>query len=289
MAQHLLQPVCTNKSFHFCLTTALKQNCGVDWNETSERIEGSYQHWSVPLQPRRSYKNQSTIRLFETDPLCLFLWYSELCLLKVSGCISLHQVCISMSLLTLCTLGTWQQESVPNARLYDSLHHVCHKSAQVCKQCASSLHFYQPGVSPRKSPGWYADLVQNTCILCTLCADLMHTISEKVCIWRTMHTWPRVCKNLACTLRTLFLWCAKSAQCFKPSQTNLAKHLAIQHLCTRKEYWSSPGRAPAGSPPPLLSEGQRADLMHTCYTHNTHHIHTNYIDCTQNAYCVHTK
>ncbi len=99
----------------------------------------------------------------------------------------------------------------------------------------------------------------------------------------------QVYKNLACTLCTLFLWSAKSAQCFKLSQANLAKHLGIQHLFTHRAYRSRPGRAPAGSPPPLLSERQRADLMHTCCTHNVCHMHTNYIDCTQNAYCVHTK
>jgi hypothetical protein len=33
------------------------------------KAPGSYQHGSVPLPPRRSYKYQSTIRLFETDPL----------------------------------------------------------------------------------------------------------------------------------------------------------------------------------------------------------------------------
>jgi hypothetical protein len=38
----------------------------------------------------------------------------------------------------------------------------------------------------------------------------------------------------------------------------------------------------------LLSERQRADVMHTCCTHNAYHMYTNYIDCTENTYCVHT-
>ncbi len=80
-------------------------------------------------------------------------------------------------------------------------------SAQVCIKYASGVQFYQRKYFSRKTFLWYAGLVQNTCILCTLCADLVHTFSEKVCIWRTMHTWPECAslqKSGMHTLHTFF-------------------------------------------------------------------------------------
>ncbi len=52
---------------------------------TSRPVEapGSYQHGSVPLQPRRSYKNRCTIRLFKTDPVCFFLMI--FCIMSAKG------------------------------------------------------------------------------------------------------------------------------------------------------------------------------------------------------------
>ena len=66
---------------------------------------GSNQHGSIPLAPRGSCKNQSTVRKFATDE------------------------------------NRKVQELHANARVYKSLHNVCSKSAEVCKKCASSLHY----------------------------------------------------------------------------------------------------------------------------------------------------
>ncbi len=57
------------------------------------------------------------------------------------------------------------------------------------------MHFHHQAVFPSKKTWWLADLVQNTCILCTLFADLVHSFSEKVCIRNTLHTWPE-CASL---------------------------------------------------------------------------------------------
>jgi hypothetical protein len=128
---------------------------------------------------------------------------------------------------------------------------VCIVSVTSLLKCANSLHqiciFTNRGFSPQNPPvgmhtwcrprAYFADFV-------SLCADLVHTFSEKVCIWLTMHTWPECASLQKIGMHTLhtFFWCAKSAQCFQPSQANLAKHLAIQHLCTRR---ASPPHAPS--------------------------------------------
>ncbi len=91
-----------------------------------------------------------------------------------------------------------QQKSVPDAHLYACLHHFCIMSAQVCTRYAQSLHFYQPGDFPRKKPGWFADFVQKTCTLCTLCADFVYTtcilIFESVHLAHFAHL-AQVCKS----------------------------------------------------------------------------------------------
>ncbi len=43
------------------------------------------------------------------------------------------------------------------------------------------MHFYQRKFFPRKKCCWFADLGQNTCILCTLCSDLVHTLCVGQC------------------------------------------------------------------------------------------------------------
>ncbi len=81
------------------------------------------------------------------------------------------------------------------------------------------------------------------CMLCTLCADLVHTFLKK-CAFGTLCTLGRsvqVWEKLACTLCTLFFWCAKSAQRFKTLSGKSSKHLAIQLLCTCRAYLSRPG------------------------------------------------
>ncbi len=125
---------------------------------------------------------------------------------------------------------------------------ICIMSANNLHKCANSVHqvciVTNPGFFPGKirvdmqtwckKLAYSAHFVQTRCIL-----FLKKCASGALC---TLGPSVKVCKNLACTLYTLFLWCAKSAQCFKPSQANLAKHRAIQHLCTLRAYWSRPGQ-----------------------------------------------
>ena len=88
----------------------------------------------------------------------------------------MHKVCIIQLVHTWCII----QKSARDADLHACLHHFCIKSACFCKKYASSLHFHQPPVVPRTTGGSFADYVQNTCRLCRLGADLMHTFVKKV-------------------------------------------------------------------------------------------------------------
>ncbi len=147
--------------------------------------------------------------------------------------------------------------------------------------------------------------MQNTCILCTLCADLGHTFSEKVCIWRTLHTWPECARlqkscmhtlhtfNLGCKVCTMFqaLTGKSSKTASNPTPMRMQGMPVSSRSCASLIAASTSMlalRMPPNDAWLLVSERQRADLMHTCCTHNAYHIHTNYIDCTQNAYWVHT-
>jgi hypothetical protein len=124
---------------------------------------------------------------------------------------------------------------------------VCMISALCLHKSALSMHqvcIFTTGLFfPEKRHGgmqtwcraraYSAHFVQTWCTL-----FLKKCASGALC---TLGPSVQVCKNLACTLCTLFLWCAKSAQCLNPSQANLVKHLAIQHLCTRRAFRSRPG------------------------------------------------
>ncbi len=87
---------------------------------------------------------------------------------------------------------------------------------------------------------------------CRICTDFAHFVQTWCRLWRQKCASGTLCtlnQSGMHTLHTLFLVC-KVCTLFKPSQANLAKHLAIQHLGTRRAYQSRPGRVPARSPPP---------------------------------------
>ena len=79
---------------------------------------------------------------------------------------------------------------------------VCIMSAYVCLKCALSLHqvciFITQGFSPEKKPGdmqtWCRKRAHYTHFLHTRCI-LSARVVLKVCIWRTLHTWPE-CASL---------------------------------------------------------------------------------------------
>ena len=129
-------------------------------------------------------------------------------------------------------MHTWDltTQSAPDEHFYASMHCICIIFAYFCTKCALCLHFYQQCIVSRQIHCWFADNVQNTCRLRTLCADLVQTLSSKVCTWRTLHTWTECAKSAkiksvqACTLCTPCHWCAKSAVSVNPSQANLAKN-----------------------------------------------------------------
>ena len=93
------------------------------------KAPGSNQHGSFPLAPRRSCKNQSTVRKFAkhstSEKVCQLHMCTEVCTLSANilhkSATSGHKVCI------IRLVHTWrmQHKSARDADFYHSLHHVC--------------------------------------------------------------------------------------------------------------------------------------------------------------------
>jgi hypothetical protein len=148
-----------------------------------------------------------------------------------------------------------------------------------CRIRAYSAHFVQI---------WCILFLKN-CAFGSLCTLDPSVQSLQKSDMHTLHTFPLVCK--VCTMfQTLTGKSSKTPS--NPTPMHMQGIPVSSRSCASWIAATTSMLALRMLPPNdawlLVSERQRADLMHTCCTHNAYHMHTNYIDCTQNAYCVHT-
>ena len=139
---------------------ALKRICQTTLGLPAPRpveASGSNQHRSVPLKPRRSCKNQFTVRKFASDDNIKVCQMHKRIVVCIMSAKCLHNICKSVHKVCMIHLvHTWHmiEKSARDADFYAYLHHFCFKSARVCIKCASSLHFSELRVVPRSPGRW---------------------------------------------------------------------------------------------------------------------------------------